>query len=789
MVSVLGFGKRKLIQEIIKKTWKVEDPYEVKLGLNEILYIVQEIENEEGKAYLESGDEDNAKSFIYKEFVKYLLYRNIANYDSMLLLTSDKGCITGDALLETPRDLKKYPKGIPLKELAEKGPIYVYSFNRKTNKIELKKCDGVEFVKTCDIYELTLSNGETLKGTDDHPILTKNNTYKKLIDLTSKDYVITQDGLYKVKSVLYKGVDNVYDVVNVEDNHNFIANGFIISNSGKSSAAIILAREWCKLIGIKFDPNRHLAYSNQDVMDKIDILNSFEPLVCVTGDTKIKVRINGVETVKRIDELTDLNNYEVLSYNLKNKSFEYIKPEKTIEQKKKKKIYTIKLQNGKKLKVTAEHLILTKKGYKKVKDLSLDDEIKVYTEKCKLCKKDFIPRNSLNYVKIQSIKKGNSTKVFDIVNIPKNHNFVANNMVVHNCDEAVRFASTSDWAKSDSKILRKKLAQVRTKHLFFILCFPLKITKMEKTYLDSFVNYWCITGDTKINMKIDNKKQTMQVKDLIGTSAEVLSYNIKTKKKEYKKYENVILTKENETVYQVKLINGDLIKATKEHLFLTIHGWTKLNNLSTLDKIMTKSGKFVKVDSINKLNKREDVYDIVGVEDNHNFIANNMVVHNCDLFGRGQGALFVKDRNPVNDTWRMKDFKNVGSYTEFASLGSIEKRLMKHPNFWKIIKFPKPPQWLYNKYLKVRERNVYSEESVRSTVTSEDIYKSLLLLALQDVMMNDTTLNINRIALHIKNTYDMPIPKKQIQSILIDAKQLVNTIRSERIGGGSSSDT
>ena len=189
----------------------------------------------------------------------------------------------------------------------------------------------------------------------------------------------------------------------------------------------------------------------------------------------------------------------------------------------------------------------------------------------------------------------------------------------------------------------------------------------------------------------------------------------------------------------------------------------------------------IKIKSIKKLDKREDVYDIVGVEDNHNFVANNMVVHNCDLFGRGKGAIYVKDKNPSNDTWRIKDFKMVGSYNEFTDLSTIEKKLKKHPNFWKIIKFPKPPEWLYTKYLEVREKNVYNDERVRGLVTSDDVHKALLLLALQEIMMNDVTFTMNRISLHIKNKYDIPITKKHIQDILMDSKQLITKIREENV--------
>lgn len=57
-------------------------------------------------------------------------------------------------------------------------------------------------------------------------------------------------------------------------------------------------------------------------------------------------------------------------------------------------------------------------------------------------------------------------------------------------DESVRFMSSEDWNKRENKDLKKKLAQIREKHILFIMCFPLKIKKVEKNYLDSFVNYW-----------------------------------------------------------------------------------------------------------------------------------------------------------------------------------------------------------------------------------------------------------------------------------------------------------
>jgi len=148
-----------------------------------------------------------------------------------------------------------------------------------------------------------------------------------------------------------------------------------------------------------------------------------------------------------------------------------------------------------------------------------------------------------------------------------------------------------------------------------------------------------------------------------------------------------------------------------------------------------------------------------------------------DLYGRGTGAIYVKDRNPTMDAWRMNMFKNVGSYTEFTNVSKVGKILKKHPNFWNIIKFPKPPEWLYERYLKVREKNVYDDENVLANVSKEDIHRALLILSLRDIMIHDTTLSMNRILLHIKNEYDISLPKNMVQNIIEDSKQLIIKVR------------
>lgn len=237
MVDGLGIGRRKLIASIINQNWGLL-PEEKTFTYNEVLYVIQEMVDEEGKHYQQPGN-PNTGFYIFKDFAKHLMYRNIANFDSMVLLTSEKG-------------------------------------------------------------------------------------------------------------------------------------------TGKSSAAIMLAREICKLLGIRFNPKRHIAYNNADVMNKIDSLNNFEPLIadeavrfaCLDGNTLIKLP-NGEEKIKN---LVGKENFEVVSFNEKTKKEEIKIAEKCVKTKIDY-VYEIETEEGIKIKATKDHKFLTTNGWKKLEELNEGDEL------------------------------------------------------------------------------------------------------------------------------------------------------------------------------------------------------------------------------------------------------------------------------------------------------------------------------------------------------------------------------------------------------------------------------
>ena len=238
-MNELGFGKQRLINEIIKQTWNTKNPSAMKFTVNDVMFILQELQDNGGRKYFEDGGNKTQSFNVFKMFAQQLLYRNIANYDSMVLITASKG-------------------------------------------------------------------------------------------------------------------------------------------AGKSSLAILLARLWCQYLGIRFDPKRHIAYNNADIMERLDKLEKFEPIVldegvrfaCLSGDTNIKTKHGEF----KIRDLLYEKDIEVLSFNEVTNIFEYKKAEKCIETGEQI-VYEIETEDGKKIKATENHLFLTKNGWVKLKDLKEGDEI------------------------------------------------------------------------------------------------------------------------------------------------------------------------------------------------------------------------------------------------------------------------------------------------------------------------------------------------------------------------------------------------------------------------------
>lgn len=151
-------------------------------------------------------------------------------------------------------------------------------------------------------------------------------------------------------------------------------------------------------------------------------------------------------------------------------------------------------------------------------------------------------------------------------------------------DEGVNYCSTEGWNKVENKALKIKLAQIRTRHYFFILCFPMKITKVDKVYLDSFVNYWVdifSRGKGALYVRsLSPSQESWRIKDFTGlgnynefTSAEAVAkklskhpnfwYLITAPKPSEQLYKRYLLVREQNVYNQ----NGALQNVSNQDIY------------------------------------------------------------------------------------------------------------------------------------------------------------------------------------------------------------------------------
>ena len=142
----------------------------------------------------------------------------------------------------------------------------------------------------------------------------------------------------------------------------------------------------------------------------------------------------------------------------------------------------------------------------------------------------------------------------------------------------------------------------------------------------------CLTGDTLV--QTDKCLIRIDDQDLLGK--QVLSYNEKSAKWEYKK----VLRWLERGVKSTLIIktNQRSIQCTGNHLIRTESGWTPASNVKIGMNILSPAPvelslqwntNLERVESVT-VGGDEPVYDIE-VEDNHNFVANGLLVHNCHM--------------------------------------------------------------------------------------------------------------------------------------------------------------
>ena len=142
----------------------------------------------------------------------------------------------------------------------------------------------------------------------------------------------------------------------------------------------------------------------------------------------------------------------------------------------------------------------------------------------------------------------------------------------------------------------------------------------------------CVKGDTQIQIKVNSKVKLIEIKDLDlyikkYKNIKTLSMNTETNKNEWKKITAFAMTNPKAKVLKIKF-NGKEITCTAEHKIYTKRGYIEAQNLKSDDIIIELQSDATTKLEIIYLEEEIPVYDIT-VEDNHNFYANGLLVHNC----------------------------------------------------------------------------------------------------------------------------------------------------------------
>ena len=176
----------------------------------------------------------------------------------VVMLSAPTGCLAGDTMITGHYEGDEFRRTIKdvvgLSNWGGKVPIYV----------KRSRGDGMEYgvVKRAwesglkETFLLTTENGRDIRATAMHPFLKEDGAWTVLSDLKAGDRIQVlvyekrkqrDDGtggyfwqtisVDTVQSIIEYGYEPTFDIEMVNDPHNFIANGFVVHNSGKTVIA------------------------------------------------------------------------------------------------------------------------------------------------------------------------------------------------------------------------------------------------------------------------------------------------------------------------------------------------------------------------------------------------------------------------------------------------------------------------------------------------------------------------------------------------------------------------
>lgn len=171
-----------------------------------------------------------------------------------MLLAGDMGCIDGEAILTIIPE-KGCSFFLTLKELYMKKEslfterISTVSFNERGKVLIHNKIIDVLDKGEQESIQLEFSTGNSIKLTPDHQVLVfspRGYSWKEAKDLVEGDKITAEGsfgvGFHVISSITPVGKIHVYDLVMEHPHHNFVANGIVVHNCGKTAQFLSYAK-------------------------------------------------------------------------------------------------------------------------------------------------------------------------------------------------------------------------------------------------------------------------------------------------------------------------------------------------------------------------------------------------------------------------------------------------------------------------------------------------------------------------------------------------------------------
>ncbi|XWK87620.1 MAG: DNA polymerase III subunit alpha [Phormidium sp.] len=297
-------------------------------------------------------------------------------------------------------------------------------------------------------------------------------------------------------------------------------------------------------------------------------------------------------------------------------------------------VWEITTKTNRTIKATDDHLFYTLLGWKPLKAFKVGDRIglaktlpithnsEISDAQIKLTAdligdghlstRMAIANSEVFWDEIVSIKYVGKEEVFDLT-IPETHNFIANDFIAHNC------------------MGKKKADEMQKQRELFIDGATKNGVrqKIAEKLFDQMVLFaeYCLSYDTEI-MTVEYG--AMAIGKIVEEGIDCTVYSVDSNGFVYTQPIAQFHNRGQQEVFEYSLEDGSIIRATKDHKFMTNDG-----QMLPIDEIFAKGLDLKRIEQIivkivsRKSLGTQPVYDI-GVESDHNFIlANGLVASNC----------------------------------------------------------------------------------------------------------------------------------------------------------------